>query len=506
MIRNRVFRTFQLFHRLSDRGLTLLFGHQFRKKYILAANSIKNQLFPERVIHNSVAVTSIVAEPAESALQNTNPPIPEWALAEMRILGREIDPAIYPNDAFIASCEYYLYPAMPNPGRIYKTLIQQCTVEHYAFCFALPWLVRGGADLVALRHIELAHKSAKGKVLVILTEPGESPWLNKIPEGIDILNVSEIVPQVSHEEILMIIARLLLQLHIDTLHIINSRHVWEVIHRHGLAVRQRTKIFVSLYSDDYDKDRLPVGYARQYLGSCYEHIEKVFSDNSVFPKLLCDTYGYPRELFKVIKNPAPAVFTGGLERPQHPTRQVLWASRLDREKRPDILLAIAKLLPDISFTVYGSTSNDVMKDAITELQTLDNVKMMGAYNGAESLPFSSHDVFLYTSQWDGMPNMILEAASTGIPVVASCVGGVSDVINEKTGFLIRDIEDASLYAKAIRCVLDNPTEAESLALAARQYVESEHTQATFESALLNTGGYFSDDALPPCEQNSSCGV
>jgi glycosyltransferase involved in cell wall biosynthesis len=105
-----------------------------------------------------------------------------------------------------------------------------------------------------------------------------------------------------------------------------------------------------------------------------------------------------------------------------------------------------------------------------------------------------------------MPNMILEAASTGIPVVASCVGGVSDVINEKTGFLIRDIEDASLYAKAIRCVLDNPTEAESLALAARQYVESEHTQATFESALLNTGGYFSDDALPPCEQNSSCGV
>jgi glycosyltransferase involved in cell wall biosynthesis len=110
---------------------------------------------------------------------------------------------------------------------------------------------------------------------------------------------------------------------------------------------------------------------------------------------------------------------------------VLWAGRLDRQKRPDILLAKVKLLPDVSFTVYGATSNDAVKDAITELETSKNVTMMGAYNGAGSLPFSSHDVFLYTSQWDGMPNMILEAASTGIPLVASCVGGVSDVINEK---------------------------------------------------------------------------
>jgi hypothetical protein len=42
-------------------------------------------------------------------------------------------------------------------------------------------------------------------------------------------------------------------------------------------------------------------------------------------------------------------------------------------------------------------------------------------------------------------------------------------------------------------VLENKEEAENLALVARQYVESEHTQAAFELNLLNTEGYFSNN-------------
>ena len=465
MIRKLVFKVLRLPHLLIDRKVMPLFSYGVREKYIITINKLKAYLFPA-------------------------PSIPEWAVDEMRVLGRAIDPAIYPSDTFIATCLHYGYPINPKPGYIYEQLIQQCSVEHYAFCFAIPWLKHGGADLVTLKHIEVAHKKANGKVLVILTEPTDSPWLNRIPEGVDVLNVSAFVSEISNEEMLIILSRLLVQLQIDVLHIINSRHVWEIVRRYGLALQQRTKIFVSLYCDDYDKYGQPVGFARQYLGSCYKHITKVFSDNSVFPELLHKTYGYPLAFFKVIKVPAPEVFKGGLERPQYSACRVLWSGRLDRQKRPDILLAVAKLLPDVSFTVYGAESIDAMRDVVIALKKLENVKMMGVYNGAESLPFSSHDVFLYTSQWDGMPNMILEAISAGIPVVASCVGGVSDAINEKTGFLIRDIEDVSLYVKAIRYALENPSEAERLALAARKYVETEHTLAVFESGLFSSEGYF----------------
>ena len=133
--------------------------------------------------------------------------------------------------------------------------------------------------------------------------------------------------------------------------------------------------------------------------------------------------------------------------------------------------------------------------------------MKGAYEGvgAEKVPFNDFSVFLYTSQWDGTPTIIIAAAFASIPIVASCVGGVGDIVNEKTGFPIHDIENISLYVNAIRYVLDNPEEAENMAIAAKKYVDKEHSQATFELALLNTEGYFSGDSLL-CIDDSLCSV
>jgi|WetSurSiteA1Bulk_404760.scaffolds.fasta_scaffold00392_2 glycosyltransferase involved in cell wall biosynthesis len=467
MISKNFFRILQFFHRQLGTFLTLIFGDRLHKKYIVTAHRFKIFLFPAQ----------------------TNPPIPEWALAEMRILGSAIDPTIYPTDTFITSSQYYSYPIVPKPGQIYEQLILQCSVEHYAFCFAIPWLKRGGADFVILKHIELAHKKAQGKVLVILTEPGDSPWLNRIPEGVDILNMSEFVSQVSHEEILTILSRLLVQLQIDVLHIINSRHVWEIVCRYGLALRQRTKIFASIYCDDYDEYGREVGFSRQYLGSCYKHITKIFSDNTTFPQLLQKTYGYNSALFSVLKSPVDIEHSVTANRKPIGHR-VLWAGRLDIQKRPDLLAAIAELMPDIEFYVYGDSVLQSNNTAINTLEQLENVVMKGHFDGVENLPFNEFSVFLYTSQWDGTPTIVIAAALASIPIVASCVGGVGDIINEKTGFPIRDIEDVSLYVKTIQYALENPSEAENLALAAKKYVESEHAQATFELNLFNTEGYF----------------
>jgi glycosyltransferase involved in cell wall biosynthesis len=499
------YKLLKLLHRLSNRGLTLLFGHQFREKYILAAHQFKLLLFPEYIAVDTTVSDNIVevVEVVEVELIII-PPIPDWVLAEMKALGQAIDPALYPTDAFIASCQHYVYPVIPKPGQIYEKLIQQCTVEHYAFCFAIPWVKRGGADFVTLKHIELAHKKAKGKVLVILTEPGDSPWLNRIPEGVDILDFSAVASEISHEEMLVILSRLLVQLKIDVLHIINSRHAWEIVCRHGLALRQQTKIFASVYCDDYDSYGMPVGFARQYLGLCHQHITKIFSDNTAYPLLLQKTYGYKPALFSILMSPVDMDHIVIANRKPIGHR-VLWAGRLDRQKRPDLLASIAELMPDVEFHVYGDSVLESNNDALSTLEQLENVVMKGHFDGVESLPFNDFPVFLYTSQWDGTPTIIIAAALASIPIVASCVGGISDIINEKTGFPIQDIEDVSLYAKAIRYALENPSEAESLALAAKKYVENEHAPLKFELTLFNTEGYFSGDSLS-CDKDSSCGV
>ncbi len=481
MTRHRVFMVIRFLHRRIDQLINSIFGAGFRQCYILFCFDVKRKLFPEYIPANTVF-------PSRVKKNNLNvPEIPEWVLAEMKVLGTHVDPALYPNELFLATCQFYSYPVLPKPGKVYAQLIQQCTDDYYTHCFAIPWLKRGGADLVSLKHIEFASKQPNSKVLVLLTEPGESPWLTRIQKDVDVLLVSQYESELTYDEMVIVISRLLIQLRVDTLHIINSRHVWEAINRYGLAIRQKTRIFASLYCDDYDRNGLPVGYARQYLVHCYPHLTKVFSDNSAFPALLMQTYGFNSKLFSIIKSP---VSVGTLpKRNKTWSNKVLWAGRLDRQKRPDLLLRVARSMPDMEFHVYGDSVLNTKTGIIEDLNKLKNVHMHGGFDGVETLPFSDFPVFLYTSQWDGTPTMVIAAALSAIPIVASCVGGVGDIINNETGYPVYNIDEVSDYVKEIRSVFENSGEAQSRANSARELIEKEYTQQKFDSILLNTSGY-----------------
>jgi len=490
MNRRDAFMALRLVHLALDRSLTAVFGSYFRQQYIRMSYRIKTALFPE--------YGTYIPEPTEigPTPQKTvwmPPAIPDWVLAEMEDLARDVDPILFPSDQFLASCRYYSFPVMPRPGKIYRELMKCCSSDGYSHCFAIPWLKRGGADLVTLAHIDLIARTPGCKVLVMLTEPGDSPWLSRIPAGVDVMDASGFVGEIAHEELLLVLVRILIQLRIDTLHIINSRHVWEVTCRYGLAVTQRTRVFASIYCDDYDRYDQPVGFARQYLPSCYQWLSKVFADNTAFPALLHNTYGYRPELFCLLKSPINALLSVSAIR-QPAGRRVLWAGRLDRQKRPDILAAVARAMPDVEFHVYGDLSLDSKSGAVATLQRLRNVKLCGAFDGVESLPFSSFPAFLYTSQWDGMPTMIIAAALASVPVVASCVGGVGDIVIEERGYPVLDIECVAQYVGRIGEVLDNAAVAEAKAARAREYVMREHSETAFLQALRSVEHYINTTA------------
>lgn len=491
MNRRRAFMFVRFVHLALDRSLSAVFGRRFRQSYILLSYRLKVYLFPEYGTY--IPSPSAIGQIAQSNVVWIPPAIPGWVLDEMKDLAQDIDPILYPTDQFLASCQYYSFPVLPRPGKIYRELMLSCSSDHYTHCFAIPWLKRGGADLVTLKHIETAARIAGAKVLVIMTEPGDSPWLARIPRGVDIVNVSRFTAEIAHDEILLLIVRMLVQLQIDTLHIINSRHAWEVVCRYGLAVTQRTRIFASIYCDDYDRYGRPVGFARQYLPDCYLRLKSVFTDNSAFPALLHRTYGYNRDLFRVLKSPVDVSLSQAVTR-KPAGRRVLWAGRLDRQKRPDLLLAVAKALPDVEFHVYGDAVLDYKNEVIGSLRKQKNVRMLGRFDGVESLPFADFPLFLYTSQWDGTPTMVIAAALAGIPIVASCVGGVGDIVTEARGYPVVDIEDIVLYVARIQEVLDNQQRAADKAVAALEYVKLEHSDSAFADALAATPGYMPSDA------------
>ena len=430
------------------------------------------------------------------------PTIPDWALTEMAILGREIDPAIYPTEYFLAHCNYYAYPIRSQPGLIYGELMKQCKQNHYTHCFAIPWLKRGGADLITIMHINWIAQHKNSKVLVMLTEQGESPWLHHLPKQVDVIDISQYIYQVSHAELLSILLRLIIQLPVAVLHIINSRHAWDLVSKYGLALNQTTRIFASLYCDDYDEFGQPVGFARQYLPSCHPYIQTIFSDNKRFPNLLHQTYGYPISLFKVLNTPVQEQ-SSALASSHKSSPRVLWAGRLDKQKRPDILIKIAQAMPDITFHVYGSEVLGEKNGFQSQLKKIHNIVLYGSFEGAQSLPFTDFPVFLYTSHWDGLPTIVLTAGAHGIPIVASAVGEIQHLITEDMGFPILQIESIEDYVHSIRYILEQPNESYRRAKNFQRYIKNHHTNMNFERAMRAVPGYI-HYAVEECYEINPC--
>ena len=83
---------------------------------------------------------------------------------------------------------------------------------------------------------------------------------------------------------------------------------------------------------------------------------------------------------------------------------------------------------------------------------------------------SECDVSLSTSQFEGMPNAVLEAMSSGLPVIATRVSGSEELISDfETGFLV-PLDDAGAMAARLHEVLSDKSLRQQLGQRARAFV------------------------------------
>lgn len=146
----------------------------------------------------------------------------------------------------------------------------------------------------------------------------------------------------------------------------------------------------------------------------------------------------------------------------------LWVSNLRQLKRPDLLLQLARMLPEVRFHMIGGPQQGerALYDKISkEAKALPNVTFLGRvpYHDVNEL-FSRAKVFVNTSDLEGFPNSYLQAWVRGTPVVAFFdPDGV--ITREALGHRPRDLED---MAHAIRrFVISNEVRAVSSAACVR---------------------------------------
>jgi len=145
-----------------------------------------------------------------------------------------------------------------------------------------------------------------------------------------------------------------------------------------------------------------------------------------------------------------------------------WVGRISREKGLDTLLDALAHLQDLPLTV--SVLGDGRERATLErraaaLGVSDRVVWHGAVPRADRL-FAAFDVFVLSSRTEGTPIALFEAMAAGVPVVATEVGGVPDILTPTEALLV-PAEQPHALADAIRSVHGGVEQAAARAVAAR---------------------------------------
>ena len=85
---------------------------------------------------------------------------------------------------------------------------------------------------------------------------------------------------------------------------------------------------------------------------------------------------------------------------------------------------------------------------------------------------SESDIFLMSSNYEGISIAVLEAMRAGLPVIGTRVGGMSEVVKEQTGVLV-EAGDVNGMARALRALILSPDRRAVLGLAGRKFLEAE---------------------------------
>lgn len=489
----------RVFHRIVNtilrgmyRAAHYLYGHSkdFVKPFVLRHPRLHRFLIAikdpmKELVRSPELMTAGTVPPGEKA-------IPDWLIQEWKEMNA-VEPLLFPEESLLKTIQFYIYD-MPDSsiGGRYPEL---CSLygRDVTHVFLVPWLVRGGADLVTLNYIRALVKiNPQARIVVITTLPADSPWAGRLPENTRLIEFGKMYAYLTADEQEKLLIRMLLQMPPRVVHNINSDLGYRIFVKYGRALATVTRLYACSFCEDVSEEGKLVGYPFMYLPSCFDCLSAVFSDNQAFLNKLHDMYSFDLQKMHVHYQPIDDFVSDVPEQRKKKERiDILWAGRLDRQKRPDILIAIAEKSLDMPFMfhVYGSALLD-QSEYIQRFKALKNIMYHGPFDGLTSLQADEYDVFLYTTQWDGLPNILLEAISLALPVIAPDVGGIAELIEDgKTGFLVGSYDDAESYVQCLNKVYSDRGHTKAIQANALALLRKRHSREGFLDHIRRVPDY-----------------
>lgn len=389
-------------------------------------------------------------------------------------------------------------------------------VSHW---IALPFLATGGAEMVALNLCRaLRQLRPDESVALLITDRGLVSESMAIPEAVQLVVFDHYLgDDLSYARKQALLRDLLIATRPACFHNINSEVAWHLILAEGERLKRFTRLFASIFAFQFGPDgREKIGYAAYFLKSGMPHLTGLLSDNQRFIDDAAAEYDLPADQrARMTALYQPCRLLGGIHRDAGRERlaqrrahrnvrsrdtrpQILWAGRLDAEKRIDLFFDIVSRCPFADFRVFGQV---VLGDGIA-LPDLPNLSYEGPFSSPlEWLGKYDFDAFVFTSRWEGMPNTLIEAAALAIPVIAPTVGGVGELITAATGYPLPERPSDVDYEHAIRAAVTDPDEAMARAERLLDRVLSRHDWQPYVDALACVPGYVGEAGDPAAQRD-----
>lgn len=386
--------------------------------------------------------------------------LPEWLIAQWKAIN-VIDNHVWPTRDALRNSEIHPYRCTPDERRMFtafQKLVGQLTRTPDMLFFTYDPLGDGGTERVLSNYLHaLRHLHPEWHIAVMRKAPSHTAMF---PDNVDFIDFFGSTDGLDEWQRMTILDRLVAGTGVRRFFFFFAG--WALGDFSYRWTRQRVSylrsndcaVYAALFMNETvspdEKGRL-LNLADPFLREIDEAVSKVFSDNQTIVKQALALNAFDPSKFVVHYQPinATTYVEPGFIDTRRPLR-VLWASRFATQKRPDLVQAIGKQLErdhddSIRIVMYGREQN--VSPSIVE--NCAYVRYGGPYSGFESLPLDDFDVLLYTADNDGLPNVLLEAAAHGLPIVASDEGAVGEfVVNGSTGLLVQT-EDVDGYIRAL---------------------------------------------------------
>jgi len=202
------------------------------------------------------------------------------------------------------------------------------------------------------------------------------------------------------------------------LHTVHSRPIFELSHKSKKLIKILYKL----------KKAIPVAISKQ-IG---DELKDLYSVNSI----------------ETIYNPVNISRFEVSNRDYNKDNPVfITVGRLEKVKNQSLLLRgfsrVVKEYPEVKLLIAGDGLQKEKLQALTKsLQIANSIQFLGIVSNAEKY-LQNADVFVLTSEYEGLPLTILEAMSSGLPIISTNVGGAKDVVTDN-GILIECDDEVAL--------------------------------------------------------------